>query len=137
MKIEQIDLSQFKYNTHLNGKWYCQESILDSETGELLTRYLQLDGTWARIANYFSSQEEIENTLKLGHKPDFTLSKEERNYIDLIQAWNEIDWEDQFTDLYEEYESDDFDDFDDFDDSYTDFPDIDDVDRLNSLCVLG
>jgi len=58
------------------GKWYAADSIPGPD-GEPIHRYLQPDGSWGRTTKYFGTEQEVEDALSKGLKPDFSLSKRE------------------------------------------------------------
>ena len=74
MKIQQI-LSNV-CGPERNGKWYCADSA-DGTDGYVVNRYLQHNGEWGKTTRYFNTREEIDLALAVGHKPCFSLSRQE------------------------------------------------------------
>ena len=95
MRILQIT-SAVVCGQHNLGKWFCFDTGSDCEN-KPIHRYLQKDGTWGLNASYFDTQNEITELLKLGHQPDFSLSKDER-----LSRQME-DWQQDYTDEDESY----------------------------------
>lgn len=97
MRIMQIN-SPVVCGPALVGKWYCSDSV-PGKDGDPVVRYLQHDGTWGKTTQYFDSKDVIEEFLKLGHQPDFTVSQQEqfdRNTIrsDVERGFADI-WDDE------------------------------------------
>jgi hypothetical protein len=54
--------------------------------GDPVIRYLQNDGTWGKTTRYFDDETQIQDLLKLGHKPNFTMDNPERTNRAVIRA---------------------------------------------------
>lgn len=83
------------------GQWWCCDSIKGAD-GDAVVRYLKKDGTWAENTDYFDSREQIEEALKLGHKPDFTVSKEEQWGRDMMREDTRKMFEEELDDRFDD-----------------------------------
>jgi len=98
MRIHQVN-STLVGDTY-RGKWWCVDSMdMDDDYGAV-NRYLQPDGTWGKNTEYFDSKEQVEELLKLGHKPDFSMDSWEAHY-------RRQQYEDMMRDAYESMRDDD------------------------------
>lgn len=63
------------------GKWYC------AMFGKYkhVVRYLQPFGSWGKNTHWFDTKDEILNLLALAEQPDFTMSQQETDDLQMME----------------------------------------------------
>jgi hypothetical protein len=95
MRIQQIDPNSRCFSAECRGKWYCSDSK-PGHDGDPINRYLQHDGSWGKITQYFDNEQDINTALSKGEQPDFSLSLQElQDRADIRQMTENCmrDWE--------------------------------------------